>query len=175
MTLRRILIGGGVLLALVVMLFVAALASIFFGRGSPVETARQEERCEFAEGQKPQPQGFFGELGPGSVISFTRGLEYDLCLNEVGDVYFRTAAHDAYEGGACWTPSEGPGACEPGAFIGPAGELCVKDLSIDFCADPESGKVQPGAILPLDICGNGTFRAPCDPEEAEAWPPTSPA
>jgi hypothetical protein len=72
-TQRRALIGGGVLLVLAVMLFVAALVGIFSGRGSPVEVANEVEPdpttpCEFEEGKS-------------------------FCVSEAGDVYYDTLRH----------------------------------------------------------------------------------
>ncbi len=139
------------------MLFVAALAGIFSGRGSPVEAANEVESdpttppCEFEE-------------------------EADFCVNEVGDVYYNTELFSPSmsqpwpvelsrcvsgpDFGLCYTQS-----------IGPGGELCEKgdDAGDDysFCTKSD-GKVLPESKLPRDVCENGTYRAPCDPKEAEA-------
>jgi len=51
-TLRNLFIGGGVLLALVVVVFLAALIATFIGRGSQEEIAKQEPT---KEEQKPEP------------------------------------------------------------------------------------------------------------------------
>jgi uncharacterized protein DUF4352 len=52
-TLRNVLVGGGVLLALVVVLCLAVIVGIFIGRGSQEEIAKQEEPTK--EEQKPEP------------------------------------------------------------------------------------------------------------------------
>jgi Na+-transporting methylmalonyl-CoA/oxaloacetate decarboxylase gamma subunit len=41
-TLRRVLIGGGILLALAVLVFLAVLVGIYIGRGEQEEVAQKE-------------------------------------------------------------------------------------------------------------------------------------
>ncbi len=68
MTLRNLFIGGGVLLALVVVVFLAALTATFIGRGSQEEIAKQEPT---KEEQKPEPT----EVGLGQTADlFDRTL-----------------------------------------------------------------------------------------------------
>ena len=68
MTLRNLLIGGGVLLALVVVVFLAAFVSIFIGRGSQEEITKQESATEE---QKPE----LTEVGLGQTAAlFDRTL-----------------------------------------------------------------------------------------------------
>jgi hypothetical protein len=75
--------------------------------------------------------------------SFEPGESF--CVSETGDVY--------YDGISRRNQGESKSGCVDGPASG-------------FCTD-ETGKVSAGSVLPRDVCGNGTFRAPCSPEDVE--------
>jgi hypothetical protein len=47
---------------------------------------------------------------------------------------------------------------------------CVTGEGWGVCTDM-NGKVSPADKLPRDVCGNGTYRAPCSPEDVERLRP----
>jgi hypothetical protein len=75
----------------------------------------------------------------------------NFCVSEAGDVYYDLSNV---------APEKSSGVT--------AISVCVDGIDSGFCTD-ENGKVSsPKDKLPRDVCGNGTFRAPCDPKEVGA-------
>jgi hypothetical protein len=62
------------------------------------------------------------------------------CVDEAGDVYYT-----------------------PFKYVAAGTPRCIGGEDWSMCPGVK-GKIPPGDTLPVDVCGNGTYRAPCDPK-----------
>lgn len=78
------------------------------------------------------------------------------CVNLEGDVYFDIIGHQE-------KTCEASGPKHPSCDVVPAG-MCLDGVDWGICPD-EDGKIGPNDGLPVDVCGDGTYQAPCYPQD----------
>jgi hypothetical protein len=165
-TLRNVLIGAGVLLVLVVMLFLAVLAGIFIGRGSEEEITKQEPtkeelKPEFAEKQEDKKKA------PKSEAK-TEAMQVEVGVGQTAELSDRTLiVNDVQRGyiapNSFSRPGSGNEFVSVNLTLTNTGTEPINVNPLDFKAEDSSGVRRnpeivvdlPGAVTVGSIAPNG--------------------